>query len=47
MWLIVPLTLITLIILSRTRFEIREDIEINASTYKVWATIIDFENYKN
>jgi hypothetical protein len=47
MWLILPLTLITILLLSRTRFEIREDIEINASVEKVWATIIDFENYKN
>ena len=28
-------------------FEIRDEIEINAPPDKVWATLIDFENYKN
>jgi hypothetical protein len=47
MWLILPLALITILLLSRTQFEIRADIEINASAEKVWASIIDFESYKN
>lgn len=47
MWIILSITVLVILLLSRTSFEIRDEIEINASTEKVWATIIDFENYKN
>jgi hypothetical protein len=47
MWIILIIIIVSIGILSRTGFEIRDNIEINASTDKVWKTIIDFENYKN
>jgi len=49
MWLLITLAIVLLIVLvlSRTSFEIREHIEINASPDRVWAAIIDFENYKH
>lgn len=47
MWIILTIAVLTILLLSRTSFEIRDDIEINASTDKVWDAIIDFENYKN
>ncbi len=48
MWIILSLTLVLVIfLLSRTSFEIRDEIEINVSIEKVWAAIIDFESYKN
>ena len=47
MWIILSITILIILLLSRTSFEIRDEIEINASTDKVWATVIDFENYKN
>lgn len=47
MWITLTISAFAIFLLSRTSFEIRDDIEINASTDKVWATIIDFENYKN
>lgn len=47
MWTIWIIIVLLLLILSQTRFEIRDDIEINAAIDKVWSTIIDFENYKN
>lgn len=34
-----------LLLLSTTSFEIREEIEIKASSDKVWETVISFENY--
>jgi hypothetical protein len=46
MWIILTIAVLTILFLSRTSFEIRDDIEINASTDKVWEAIIDFENYK-
>ena len=46
MWIILTIAVLTILLLSRTSFEIRDDIEINASTDKVWEAIIDFENYK-
>jgi hypothetical protein len=36
---------ILLFLLSRTSFEIRADVEIDAAVESVWAAIIDFENY--
>lgn len=47
MWIILSITIIVFVLLSKTRFEIRDEIEVNASIEKVWATIIDFEHYKN
>jgi hypothetical protein len=47
MWIILTIAIFAIFLLSRTSFEIRDDIEINASTDKVWATIVDFENYKH
>jgi hypothetical protein len=46
-WIFVSGTIFVFLFLSRASFEIRDDIEINAPTSVVWATIIDFENYKN
>lgn len=45
--IILTIAMLVTLLLSRTSFEIRDDIEINASTDKVWAAILDFENYKN
>lgn len=47
MWIILAVTILIILLLSRTSFEIRDEIEINASTEKVWAAVIDFGNYKN
>jgi hypothetical protein len=47
MWIILSITIVVIFFLSRTSFEIRDEIEINAPIEKVWAAIIDFENYKN
>jgi hypothetical protein len=47
MWITLSITLLVLLILSRTSFEIRDEIEIDASIEKVWATVVDFENYNN
>lgn len=47
MWIALSITIFIIILLTRTRFEIRDEIEINATTNQVWATIIDFEKYKN
>ncbi len=48
MWIILSLTIVLVIfLLSRTSFEIRDEIEINVPIEKVWAAIIDFESYKN
>lgn len=47
MWIILAVAILAILLLSRTSFEIRDEIEINASADKVWATVIDFENYKN
>lgn len=46
MWLILAVSIIIVLLLSRTSFEIRDDIEINAPIDKVWSTVIDFQNYK-
>ncbi len=46
MWTAIIIVVVLLIVLSRTNFEIRDEIEINASIDKVWNTVIDFENYK-
>lgn len=46
MWGFLAVLIVIVLILSRTRFEIRDDIEINASVDKVWLAIIDFHNYK-
>ncbi len=43
---ILLIILAVILILSRTSFEIREEVEINASTNKVWKAVIDFDNYK-
>ncbi|MCU0424090.1 MAG: SRPBCC domain-containing protein [Candidatus Kapabacteria bacterium] len=37
---------VLLAILSRTQFEIRNDVEINAPPEKVWKTVIDFQRYR-
>jgi hypothetical protein len=47
MWIILAAVVGIVFLLSLTRFEIRDDIEINAPAAKVWATVIDFNNYKN
>jgi len=45
MWTIVITVFLIILILSRTSFEVRDEIEINASPEKVWNTIIDFKKY--
>jgi hypothetical protein len=47
MGLFIIITLVSILLLSRTSFEIRNDIEVNASIDKVWQTVIDFDNYKS
>lgn len=46
MFIVVVGLLTFIVILSRTQFEIRKDIEINAPPEHVWKTIINFERYK-
>lgn len=46
MWIIIGIVIGIIVLLSLTRFEIRDDIEINAPAGKVWAAVIDFDNYK-
>ncbi|MFY8000653.1 MAG: SRPBCC family protein [Candidatus Kapaibacteriota bacterium] len=38
--------IVVLFALSRTEFEIRKDVEINASPAKVWRAVVEFEKYK-
>ena len=38
--------IVILIVLSRTQFEIRKDVEINAPSAKVWRAVVEFEKYK-
>jgi hypothetical protein len=45
LWILLGLVAVTFV-LSRTQFEIRKDVEINAPTAKVWSAIVDFKNYK-
>lgn len=47
MWIILVIIAILILGLSRTKFEVRHEIVINAPLEKVWQTVIDFENYKN
>jgi hypothetical protein len=49
MWITIALisVLILILILSRTKFEVRHDVIINSPTQNVWETINDFNNYKN
>lgn len=47
MWITIIIVTLSLVLLSRTSFEIRHEIEINATTEKVWSVIVDFDNYKN
>lgn len=47
MWMTILIIALLLFALSFTKFEIRKEIEINASTEKVWNVIIDFQNYKH
>lgn len=44
MWILIAILLVSLL-LSRTKFEVRHDIELEAPLEKVWTTIIDFKNY--
>jgi hypothetical protein len=47
MGLFIAIALVSLLLLSRTSFEIRNDIEVDAPIDKVWQAVIDFDNYKN
>ncbi len=47
MLILLAILLILILGLSRTKFEVRHEIVINAPLEKVWQTIIDFENYKD
>lgn len=46
MWLLPLLIVLVLFALSFTRFEIKDEIEINADRQTVWNAIIDFPNYR-
>jgi hypothetical protein len=46
MWTILLIAVVVVLLLSRTGFEIRDEIEVNASPDKVWRAVVDFENYK-
>jgi hypothetical protein len=45
MWIILAIAACVLLLLSRTQFEIRDAIEIDAPPDKVWAAVIGFEHY--
>jgi hypothetical protein len=45
MWTLFLVAVVLLIILSRTKFEVRHEITLDASVEKVWQTVIDFEHY--
>lgn len=45
MWLAVFIIVVFLIILSRTKFEVRHEITLDAPVERVWKMIIDFEHY--
>ena len=47
MWITIIIVILLIVLLSRTSFEIKHEIEINATTEKVWSVIVDFDNYKN
>lgn len=42
---VLALVALLLLLLSRTQFEIREEIAINATVERVWTAVTDFENY--
>jgi hypothetical protein len=44
MWIPI-IILLVLLLLSRTKFEVRHYIELNAPLEKVWEAVIDFKNY--
>ena len=46
MWTAIIIIVLLIAVLSRTSFEIRHEIEINASVDKVWNAVVDFENYE-
>jgi hypothetical protein len=46
-WIAFAIVAVLLFSLSFTKFEIREDIEIDATPEQVWQTIIDFPNYQH
>jgi hypothetical protein len=45
MYIILIIVTVVILVLSRTQFEVRHDITINASPARVWQTVIEFENY--
>lgn len=45
MWIAVFIIVVFLIILSRTKFEVRHEITLDAPVERVWKMIIDFEHY--
>jgi uncharacterized membrane protein len=45
MWIALLVIAVLLIILSRTKFEVRHEITLDAPIEKVWQTVIDFEHY--
>lgn len=47
MWITIALISVLILVLSRTKFEARNDVIINSPAQNVWETIIDFNNYKN
>jgi hypothetical protein len=44
-WIILIVSFLVVLLLSRASFEIRDDIQIDAPLDKVWLAIIDFKNY--
>jgi hypothetical protein len=45
MWAMLTAIALTRVILSRTKFEVQNDVTINAPLEKVWETVIDLPNY--
>jgi hypothetical protein len=45
MWIALLVIAVLLIILSRTKFEVKHEVKLDAPIEKVWQTVIDFEHY--
>jgi hypothetical protein len=46
MWVIILIVVLVVLVLSRTSFEVRHEIVVNAPAQKVWQAIIDLKQYK-
>lgn len=45
MWIVLSVTVALILILSRTKFEVKHELTLEAPVEEVWQAIIDFENY--